>query len=227
MMAAVGELGAGVAHEINNPLMGVLGTAQLLLMRHPEGDPDYSMLVDLEREAQRIRGIVTRLLETSQTGRLGMARIGLHSLVHHVASQMEEDLKNKGVQLEVRIPDDLPPIMGNSILLEQALSELFLNAQRSMPDGGRIHVGGSGTPGEVVKLEVNDEGCGIPNEHLDRIFEPFFTNKQEWGGQGLGLSMVYNAIMQHHGKVKVESQEGKGTTFTLIFPAMRRETHLR
>ncbi|MFC1654276.1 ATP-binding protein [Myxococcota bacterium] len=226
-MAAVGELGAGVAHEINNPLMGVLGCSQLLLMRHPEGDPDFVMLQDIEREAQRIRAIVSGLLETSQTGEPGAGKLDLRSLVQHIVEQRTTELRSKGVRLETNIPEDLPPIRGHSGQVETVISELITNAKNSTSAGGLVRISASGTAGEVVKLEIQDTGTGIAPEHIDRIFEPFFTTKQNWQGKGLGLASAYKIVQKHNGKISVASEQGKGTTFTITFPALQKSMHLR
>jgi signal transduction histidine kinase len=226
-MAAVGELGAGVAHEINNPLMGVLGCSQLLLMRHPEGDPDHVMLADIEHEAQRIRAIVSGLLETSQTGEPGAGKIDLRTLVLHVADQRKTEMRSKGVRLEAEIPEDLPPIRGHSGQIETVISELLTNAKNATGAGGLIKITAGGTAGEVVKLEIRDSGTGIAKEHVDRVFEPFFTTKQNWQGKGLGLANVYKIVQKHTGKITVASEAGKGTTFTITFPALQKSMHLR
>jgi two-component system NtrC family sensor kinase len=226
-MAAVGELGAGVAHEINNPLMGVLGCSQLLLMRHPEGDPDHVMLADIEREAQRIRAIVSGLLQTSQTGEPGAGRLDLRNLVLHIVDQRITELRSKGVRLEAQLPEDLPAIRGNSGQMETLISELITNAKNATSAGGRVLISASGTAGEVVKLEIQDTGSGIAPDHVDRIFEPFFTTKQNWQGKGLGLATVYKVVQSHQGKITVASEPGKGTTFTLTFPALQKSMHLR
>jgi two-component system NtrC family sensor kinase len=226
-MAAVGELGAGVAHEINNPLMGVLGCSQLLLMRHPEGDPDHVMLNDIEREAQRIRAIVSGLLKTSQAGDAGAGRVNLHSLVMHLVDQRKTELRSKGVRLDARVPEDLPQIRGHSAEIETLISELITNAKNATPQGGLVRITASGTAGEVVKLEVKDTGAGIAPEHIDRIFEPFFTTKQNWQGKGLGLANAYQIVQNHKGKITVASTPGKGSTFTLTFPALQKAMHLR
>jgi two-component system NtrC family sensor kinase len=226
-MAAVGELGAGVAHEINNPLMGVLGCSQLLLLRHPEGDPDHVMLADIEHEAQRIRAIVSGLLATSQTGEPGAGKVDLRSLVMHIADQRKTEMRSKGVRLQADIPEDLPPIRGHSGQIETVISELLTNAKNATGAGGLINISASGTAGEVVKLEIKDTGAGIAKEHVDRIFEPFFTTKQNWHGKGLGLANVYTIVEKHKGKIGVSSEVGKGTTFTLTFPALQKSMHLR
>jgi signal transduction histidine kinase len=226
-MAAVVELGAGVAHEINNPLMGVLGCSQLLLSRHPEGDPDFAMLQDIEHEAQRIRAIVSGLLETSQTGESGAGKVNLHGLVMHLLDRRKTELRSKGIRLEAEVPENLPPIRGNSGQMETVISEFITNAKNATSAGGTIRITAGGTAGEVVKLEIQDTGAGIAPEHLDRIFEPFFTTKQHWQGKGLGLATAYKIVQTHKGKITVSSTPGKGTTFTLTFPALHKSTHLR
>ena len=226
-MAAMGELGAGVAHEVNNPLMGVLGCAQLLLMRHPEGDSDHEMLVDIEQEAQRIRKIVSQLLETAQRGETGMNRLDLRALIANVVDQAAGELKKKNIDLACDLPDDLPSVTGSFEQLASVLKELFANAANAMPRGGKISICAKGEEGQVVTVEVADTGTGIAPEHLDRIFEPFFTTKQNWQGKGLGLSTIYQIIQAHNGKISARNEPGGGAVFVISLPALRRGAHLR
>jgi two-component system NtrC family sensor kinase len=185
------------------------------------------MLADIEHEAQRIRAIVSGLLETSQTGEPGAGKLDLRTLVLHVVDQRTTEMRSKGVRLEAAIPEDLPPIRGHSGQMETVISELLTNAKNATGAGGLIKISASGTAGEVVKLEIQDSGVGIAKEHVDRIFEPFFTTKQNWHGKGLGLATAYKIIQKHKGKVRVSSEVGKGTTFTLTFPALHKSMHLR
>jgi signal transduction histidine kinase len=226
-MAAMGELGAGVAHEINNPLMGVIGCAQLLLMRHPEGDPDRPLLADVEREGQRIKAIVDSLLRNSQQPDEHMAKVDLASLARQVAEEMKAGLSEHRVQLVLELPETLPGIQGSRSDLKDCITELVRNASHAMPQGGTIRLKASGTEGEVVRLEVSDTGCGIPAELHERIFEPFFTTKQNWDGKGLGLSNVFQTVQRHQARIDLTSQEGQGSRFVLTFPALRSATHLR
>ena len=226
-MAAIGELGAGVAHEINNPLMGVIGCAQLLLMRHAEGDRDHVLLLDIEREGQRIREIVNSLLQASQLEGDSMARVDLSNLIYHVVAVLREELTAKSIRVEVDIPPEFPLIMGNTSRLEECLVELIRNASHAMPEGGTVRIVGSGVEGELVKLEIRDSGVGIAKELHKRIFEPFFTTKQNWYGKGLGLSKVFQIINQHSAQIQVDSQEGHGANFAITFPALRKSLHLR
>ncbi|HUU00925.1 MAG TPA: ATP-binding protein [Myxococcota bacterium] len=226
-MAAMGELGAGVAHEVNNPLMGVLGCSQLLLTRHTPGDSDHQMLTDIEREAQRIRVIVGRLLESSQSGAAGMGRVNLKGVIENTVAEHKDNLVGRGVRVEMKIQARLPQIMGASESLGKAISELLVNAAKAMPRGGRIRLSASGSEGHLVKIQVADTGVGIKPENIERIFEPFFTTKQDWDGKGLGLSNVYRIVSEHQGKIDVRSEPGRGCVFTITFPALRHSAHLR
>jgi two-component system, NtrC family, sensor kinase len=226
-MAAMGELGAGVAHEVNNPLMGVLGCAQLLLTRHPQGDGDHQMLTDIEHEAQRIRVIISRLLESSQSGAAGMRRVSLKGVIENSLAKNKDDLARRGIRVELKIQDRLPQIMGDPENIAKVMSELFVNAYNAMPQGGRISLSASGREGHLVKIQVADTGVGIEPENIERIFEPFFTTKQDWDGKGLGLSTVYRIIGEHQGKIDVRSEPGRGSVFSISFPALRHSAHLK
>jgi len=226
-MAAAGELGAGLAHEVNNPLLGVLGCAQLLLMRHPPGDPDHQMLADIEQQAQRIRLLISRLLEASQGGGRGRGRLYIGKLLEKVLDEHAPELQRHSVAVELQLADDLPPLLGRSVDLERAIGELIDNACQALASGGRLRLSATGQEGKVVTLVVEDDGPGIAPENLDRIFEPFFTTRHHQRSQGLGLADVYRVISDHDGKIEVQSEPGRFTRFIIRLPAARRETHLR
>lgn len=225
-MAAAGELGAGLAHEVNNPLLGVLGCAQLLLTRHPPGDPDHQMLTDIEQQAQRIRLLTSRLLETSQGGGRGRGRLDFGEVLRQVVSERAAQLQHRSVAVELEIADQLPPLLGRAADLARALGELIDNACQALSSGGRLTLTATGEEGRVVTLVVEDDGPGIARENLDRIFEPFFTTRHDRRAQGLGLADVYRVVSDHDGKIEVQSEPGRFTRFTIRLPAARRETHL-
>jgi two-component system NtrC family sensor kinase len=226
-LAAVGELGAGVAHEINNPLAGVLGVTQLLLKKIPPDDPTHRSLKAVEKEALKMREIVQNLLRFSQPLEGSVfTPVQIQAVCDQALFMLETRLCEQGIEVVRQYGTDVPRILGDPSQLQQVLLHLLNNARAAMPGGGRLTLQTDHLEHRVVRLKVSDTGRGISREHLDKIFEPFFTTKAEWSGKGLGLSVAYRIVQEHHGKMTVESELGRGTTFTLTFPALPPKTHL-
>jgi signal transduction histidine kinase len=219
-LAAIGTMGAGVAHEINNPLTSVLGAAQLLLADAPAGSPLRPLLVDIEEQAQRIRGIVAELLAMSPRESGGeRVAIGVPQVVDAALAQIgEEALREAGISVERRF-DEVPAVRADPDLLRAAIVELLTNARRAMPTGGTLSLSATAPDPRLVVVRIADSGHGIPSELLLRIFDPFFTTKSEWGAPGLGLTRVHRIIEAHRGTIAVDSQAGRGATFTITLPA--------
>jgi signal transduction histidine kinase len=218
-LAAIGQLGAGVAHEINNPLSGILGSAQLLMMDHPDGDPDFALLAQIEESARRCRDITQNLLKFSQMrGEVSLAKVDLNAIVK-AALEFE---KPRHDEAKVQVTAELSPgelwIDGDADALQQVFSQLCGNARTAMKDSAdkRLTVTTRATDAGPV-ASVADTGKGIAQENLDRIFEPFFTTKDVWTNVGLGLSVAYRLMQEHQGRLTVESEPGKGARFTLQF----------
>jgi signal transduction histidine kinase len=226
-LAAVGELGAGVAHEINNPLAGVLGVIQLLLIQLPPEHSLYRLVQSAEKETLRIRDIVRNLQRFSdplEGG--GAAAVDVSRICDNALKMIESQFGESGIQVVREYAEYLPRISGHPGQLEQCLLHLFRNAHTAMSKGGRLTVHTGHLDRQAVIIRVSDTGRGIRAELLDRIFEPFFTTKDEWSGQGMGLSMAYTIVQDHKGKITVESEVGKGTSFTLTFPVLAERLHL-
>ncbi|MCC6126075.1 MAG: cache domain-containing protein [Pirellulales bacterium] len=217
-LASVGRLAAGVAHEINNPLTGVLAFADLL--REKE-NMDHQDLEDLEliiRETKRAREIVKGLLDFARETPQVKSLLNINELVRQTILLLGKRDAFQNIQIVEVLAESLPHILGDKNQLQQVLVNLSLNACEAMPRGGTLMLATSSTDGRIV-IEVTDTGSGIRREHLDKIFEPFFTTKPVGKGTGLGLSVSYGIIQQHGGTLEVESQEGKGTTFKVVLPA--------
>ncbi len=222
-IAAVTSLGAGIAHEINNPLTSVLGFAQILRARSQrENRTDDAQVLELvEGEAQRIKRIVQTLLTFTQ-GYAGeqFTEVDANMVCQQAIAQLAGS--------EVRIVPELgmlPPVLGNAAQLQEAMAQLLKNAVTAMKGHGVVTLRTVADEG-LVRLEVADTGSGIAPEHLTKIFDPFFTTKAEWQGEGLGLTMVHRIAEQHHGRVVAKSQLGHGSTFTLTLPSGNRRAHL-
>jgi len=219
-MAAVGQLGAGVAHEINNPLTGVLGYAQLLLSMKKADDPDHPILEKVEHLAKRCREITHNLLRFSQQREApDFEEVELNEVVRDTLSMVEGQVREAGVTLALALAEPSPVVRGDPGHLSQVLLSLVTNARiacMGRPEP-RIAIT-TGCRGEEAFLEVSDTGKGIPPEIQPRIFEPFFTTKDVWSNVGLGLSVSYRIVKEHGGDIQVESSVGEGSTFTVKLP---------
>jgi signal transduction histidine kinase len=222
-LAAIGQLGAGVAHEINNPLAGVLGITQLLLVDLPPHHPARPLVQDVETQALRIRKIVQNLLRFAQ--RQGGEDFGPLDLGKVMDDALElcgpSDLQSAGIEVVRRYAQGLPMIRGSATQLQEAFIQLVQNARGAMSKsgGGRLTIETSVTAEKLARVTVSDTGRGISAEHLPRIFDPFFTTKAgDWTGVGMGLSVVHKTIEDHGGTIQVQSELGKGSTFQMTFP---------
>jgi signal transduction histidine kinase len=221
-LAAIGQLGAGVAHEINNPLAGVLGITQLLLVDLPPHHPARPLVQDVEAQALRIRKIVQNLLRFAQ--RQGGEDFGPLDLSRVVDDALElcgpSDLQGAGIEVVRRYAQGLPMIRGSATQLQEAFIQLLQNARSAMrAGGGRLTLETSVTGEKLARVTVTDTGRGISAEHLPRIFDPFFTTKAgDWSGVGMGLSVVHKTIEDHGGTIQVQSELGKGSSFQMTFP---------
>lgn len=220
-LAAVGEMAAGIAHELNNPLTTVTGFVELVLQDLP-GDanarPDLEMVL---KEAHRARSVVRRLLDFSRQSESVRDRVDLNEIVDDVASLMRHLLHTSGVQLQITLADSLPWVWVDRNQIKQVLVNLFHNALQAMPSGGEMQVKTSVCSREKrswVTVSVRDTGVGIHPQDQERIFEPFFTTKSGSGGTGLGLSVTYGIVTDHGGTIDVESQPGQGARFTVYLP---------
>jgi len=219
-LASVGRLAAGVAHEINNPLTGVLAFADLLRQKENMDEQDRQDLEVIVREAIRAREIVRGLLDYARETPSAQVPLNANEAVVQVVKLLGKREAFQHIVIVEDLAEDLPLVNADRNQLEQVLVNLSLNACEAMPNGGTLMLATSSAHGKVV-VEVTDTGCGISKEHLDRIFEPFFTTKPVGKGTGLGLSVSYGIVRQHGGALEVESQEGKGSTFKIILPALR------
>lgn len=218
-LAAIGKLAAGVAHEINNPLSGILTFAQDLLLEAAPDDParqDYELIVN---ETLRCRRIVRDLLEYSRQKSPQRRRVTIAELVSRVLPLVERQASFHNVDFEVVIAEDLPEVDADPQQMQQVLLNLVINARDAMQASGVIRIGGmAADAGRAVALTVSDSGCGIPAHQLEQIFEPFFSTKGEQG-HGLGLTAVRNVVERHGGRMEVESEVGRGSTFRVVLPA--------
>ena len=219
-LAAVGQLGAGVAHEINNPLAGILGNAQLMLLDRSEQDPDFESLRKIEQSAKRCKEITQNLLRFSQQREKPELRpMDLNAAVRDALGLAHNALRSEGVTLSLELSPTPVRVRGDPGHLAQVLLHLLTNARTAMlrTPHKRLTLRTGEAQGQGF-LQVEDTGKGISPEHLPRIFEPFFTTKDVWSNVGLGLSVVYRVVQEAGGRVEVQSQPGQGARFTVRLP---------
>ena len=220
-LAAVGEMAAGVAHELNNPLTTVAGFVELVLDDVPEDNPIRADLELVLREARRAREVVRRLLDFSRPGEGFRVRSDANDMVSDVVALVQHLAHTNGVELQVELGDDLPWIQADQGQIKQVLLNLIHNALQAMPRGGilNIQTRAQNKDGQDwVIIRVEDTGEGIPPENMGRIFEPFFTTRPLGKGTGLGLAVSFGIIQDHEGILDVESTTGEGSVFTIWLP---------
>jgi signal transduction histidine kinase len=226
-LGAIAALGAGVAHEINNPLTGVVGLTQVLLAKKGKLDEKtVRTLTSIEREALRIRDIIDRLGTLAQASVADATRLEISCAVDAALAQYADQIATRGIGIERTFADDVPLVVGNVAQLSHVFAQLVDNALRAMPDGGSLKLATRTIDREAVVVEVTDTGRGIAPDVLDRIFEPFFTTKDRWRGTGLGLAIAHRIVEAHQGSIRATSTVGAGTTMTITFPAAGRAAHL-
>lgn len=223
-LAAIGKVTAGIAHEINNPLNNISLTAEVLLEDLPSLDCSerLDMVRDILVQADRAREVVHHLLEFSRNRKSGVIElIDLGKLVEESIILLKNQFRLGGINCQLTPSDRKFKVRGNANQLQQVLVNMMLNAVQAMREGGLLTLTISEEDHEVL-LEVIDSGCGIPEEVLAHIFDPFFTTKSD--GTGLGLSLSFAIIRDHHGDIEVKSEQGKGTTFVIHLPMAEEES---
>ncbi|HKY53669.1 MAG TPA: GAF domain-containing protein, partial [Anaerolineales bacterium] len=220
-LAAVGEMAAGIAHELNNPLTSVTGFAELVLEEMPEGSESRKDLETVMREALRARDVVRRLLDFARQSESTRARASLNEVVEDVVALSKHLIHTSGIELKIHLEKDLPWVLMDANQMKQVLINLVHNALQAMPDGGEMEIKTSNASRhnrDWITVSVQDTGVGITPLEQSRIFEPFYTTKGNQGGTGLGLSVTYGIITDHGGQIDVVSQPGAGAKFTVWLP---------
>jgi PAS domain S-box-containing protein len=219
-LSSIGEIVASVAHELNNPLSGVLGFSQLLAQRDKEGmfRRDIERIVEC---ADRCQKIVQNLLSFSRPAHPEKKPVGLNGILEKTLDLLEPTLQTENIEIVKELDPRLPYILGDFHQVQQVFTNLITNAQQAMSSRqtpGRLVLRSRSEDGKVI-LEVADNGAGIPPEVLPRIFDPFFSTKKMGSGTGLGLSVSYGIVREHGGELRVQTRLGQGATFQVIFPA--------
>ena len=224
-LTSLGLLAAGVAHEVNTPLAVISNYIQMLAKQMPEGDPRHTIIDKIVKQTFRASEIVNNLLNFSRTGPGELADVDLNRVVEETLSLVAHPLRASQIQVVKQLTEGIPPVRGSANKLQQVFLNLFLNARDAMPSGGMLEVRSAAHNGSV-EVEVADTGNGITREHIHKIFDPFFTTKTSGRGTGLGLSVSYGIIKEHAGKIDVRSTPGRGTSFHVEFPAVRKSVHV-
>jgi signal transduction histidine kinase len=218
-LASLGVLAGGVAHEINNPLLVILGRTELMLMDQDVPEDKKSNLQTICTETERIARIVENLLAFSRRSRQEkIEKVDVNEAIERTLMLSEHQLTVGNVKVHKELDPNLPQIDANAGQLQQVFMNLIINAGHAMPEGGELTVRTGTIPEERIFVEITDTGCGIPPEYINRIFDPFFTTKEESKGTGLGLAVSRNIVENHGGDIGVRSAVGLGTTFRVILP---------
>jgi signal transduction histidine kinase len=225
-LGAMAALTAGVAHELNNPLAGVLGLAQLLRARSDLDERAHKSLASIEREAMRMRDIVAQMRSLAQDTVRDAVPLDVPQVVAAAVDELAPRLAGGHIVVERALGERAPRVRGNAAQLQQAVTQLVDNSLKAMPSGGTLRLAVRAIEGELVAIEVADTGRGIAPDLIDKIFEPFFTTKDDWRGVGLGLAVAQRIVEAHHGRIRATSRVGSGTTMTITLPVMRRGSHL-
>jgi len=224
-LSSIGLLAAGVAHEVNTPLAVITSNAQMLMRQMDPDDPRTRTLDKIIAQAFRASEIANNLLKFSRVGGSEYSDLDVNRVITESLSLVEPMLKAAKITVNSQLKAMLPAVYGNSGKLQQVFMNLIMNARDAMPRGGELTIA-TESENSTVNVEVSDNGVGIPADHLNKIFDPFFTTKATSRGTGLGLAVTYGIIREHSGSIQVDSVVGRGTTFRLEFPAVRKPVNV-
>jgi len=222
-LRALGEMAAGVAHEINNPLGGILIYSNLLKDDIPPDDARRDDLEQISREALRCKEIVKSLLEFAHQTSPSREPVDINQIIRDGLHFFERQALFHNIEVVKRLEADLPKVYGNPGQIKQVVMNVMVNAAEAMDGQGMITITTRPEDSERIAMEFTDEGPGITDDVLPKIFEPFFTTKGVGKGTGLGLSLCYGIVKEHEGDIHVDTRLGRGTIFRIVLPAMREE----
>jgi len=225
-LASLGKLAAGIAHEINNPLGGILIYSHLLLEDTPKKSPHYENLKKIVKETSRCKDIVKGLLEFARPKEPEMSQINLNEVLNRSLAIVEGQALFQNIKISKKYASALPKIVADGSQLQQVFMNIIINAAEAMDGKGTLSLSTCmDTDGIHIEAKITDTGHGIKEEDKKRLFEPFFSTKEVGKGTGLGLAISYSIIQKHLGTIEVESREGKGSTFTVKLPVLREGTN--
>ncbi len=225
-LSSLGQMAASIAHEINNPLSGVLLYTQLLAKKIAGDDIPkenaLNYLSKMESELTRSTRMIRNLLDFARQSPPALRMVDINEVVNRAFELAAHSAKLQHIQVVKELDPSLPQPMADFDQLQQVCINLILNAIQAMSEGGRLTLRTSANDGQL-KIEVQDTGCGISPENMHKLFTPFFTTKGKGKGVGLGLAVAYGIVQRHYGKIEVQSKVGEGTTFTIYLPVHREE----
>jgi two-component system sensor histidine kinase AtoS len=215
-LAALGQLSAGIAHEINNPLFVISGRIEML--KQEELAPEFKETIDLiDSQTNRIRKLVDRILKFARKSTLAFEAVNINEIIELVLPLVNHNISpTVKVEIEKSLEKDMPKILGDLNQLQEVLLNIIINACQAMPEGGVIKITTRNFQNLYALIQITDTGVGISAANLKNIFMPFFSTKSQ--GTGLGLSICHNIIMNHNGSIELDSQINQGTTFTVKLP---------
>lgn len=234
-LISLGKMVASAVHEINNPIAAIHMFAKVMLRMVTEAEAGKGMSAEeleemrgyldlVGKESRRCGDIVGNLLSFSRQPPGVVRKIDLNEMIDRIVLLLHHEMELQKIRLEVETFPELPYVVGHLNQIQQSIMNVVFNAEEAMPEGGGLTIRTGFDPAEdSVVVEIEDTGCGIPEENRSSIFEPFFTTKEHHRGVGLGLSVVYGIIKNHRGSIRFESEVGKGTLFRIAFPAARDE----
>lgn len=218
-LASMGQLAAGVAHEINNPLGTITIYAHIMMKQLRPYDPHWNDLKMVVDEAERCRSIVSGLLEFARQGKLDKQEVDINALLLDTIAEVEKQPFFQRIVVVNRLNAGLRTVEIDAAQMRQVFSNLIVNAAEAMPQRGELTIeSGMADDNNSVWVSISDTGCGIPEENLSKLFTPFFTTKPVGKGTGLGLAIAYGILKMHRGSLEVQSEVGKGSTFTITLP---------
>ncbi|MDP2932240.1 MAG: ATP-binding protein, partial [Chloroflexota bacterium] len=220
-LTSLGQLAASVAHEVNNPLSGVLVYTQLLAKKiaadNIAKEVTLGYLKKMETELTRSTRLIRNLLDFARQSTPSFREVDINEVIGRAFELASHSAQLQHIEVLKELDPNLPKLMADFDQLQQVCTNLILNAIQAMPQGGRLTIR-TATDDRWVKIEVVDTGCGISKENMAKLFTPFFTTKQQVKGVGLGLAVAYGIIQRHQGRIEVQSEAGKGSTFTIFLP---------
>lgn len=221
-MAAFGQIGAGIAHEVKNPLAGILGLTQISLRKVEQNTLLHQNLTIIEKETRRCKTIIENLLKFARAEKISFGKVNINQIMDDAATIVAHQLGIHNIQLKKHLADELPDVRGNANQLQQVMLNLLLNAQQAMEEqAGCITLSTALRQDGLVEIRVKDTGKGIDHGDAVKIFEPFFSTKPLGQGTGLGLSVSYGIIKEHHGNIEVFSQAEQGAEFIITLPVWK------
>jgi len=225
-LSSLGQMAASIAHEVNNPLAGILAYTQLLIREMTSGtippETAINYLSKIELETNRSSKLIRNLLDFARQSPPSLRLTDVNEAISRALELTTHSANLKHIKVAKELNDSLPSIMADSDQLHQVFINLIMNAIQAMPKGGNLIIRTS-VDDSCIKIEIQDNGCGIPPENIQKLFVPFFSTKKEVKGVGLGLPVVYGIIERHNGKIEVRSKEGYGSIFTIYLPLYQEE----